>query len=373
MAGAFLKINEIKHIIALKNCEEFEQFETDKFYVGGNVWSLKLKKEVSERGPNVKKYCLSGALILKEEVMPENWSIVANFSLKIVSIKPDVEPLQSKSFKFVFDRDMIHCSCICFVWENIVDPERSYVYNNMCKIEVQIKSSPMQIDNDNELMEFVPIDKCCDASKTGSFRIKVNRVFDFVNVCSPLFKLNNIHWRLVLRKGGKGAADDDFLQIQLFCSAMGRPATAKNITARLTCEVVPSEPNVDRILKNMGRQEFKHKKVEHTLNIISWNELFDSRKKLVKDDSFILEVNLEVLKVGERVAIGAAGDHLDGDKFICPICLECLAGKSISIPVECGHIHCTECILLAIQKNPICPKCKVPLGTGVNRLKRVYL
>lgn len=161
---------------------------------------------------------------------------------------------------------------------------------------------------------------------------------------------------------------EDVLQFKLVNPAM-KYDDEQSVVTKLTCKIIPSKANANAVMKKMGRKEFKFRIIEQTLNIISWTELFDSRKKLIENDSFTLEIGLEILEAGKQAVNGAENDRNDDSMVVCPICFDNLAGKSISIP-NCRHLFCTDCIELAIQNNPICPKCNGAITP--NQLQRVY-
>lgn len=372
MAVKFKGIEEIKQNITIRNFNEFNKIETKTFNVGGNPWSLKLKKlELNEDFLDVR-------LFSKEQNRPINWAIIVSIATKVVSIKSNVNSLMFESQTYVFDRKTTDWGIGYVIpWKRLIDTEQGYVYNDTCKIVVKVKSSPMLDEDDNQLIELTPIDKCCDASTKGTFRLKVNDVHDFVNICSREIKMKNSVWRFIVCKTDNlefsgamrnNVVVEDVLQFKLFNPAM-KYHDKQSVMTKLTCKIIPSEPNADAVMKKMGRKEFVWGIIEQTLNIISWTELFDSRKKLIENDSFTLEICLEVLEAGKQAVDGAENDRNDDSKVVCPICFDNLAGKSISIP-SCRHLFCTDCIELAIQNNPICPKCNGAITP--NQLQRVY-
>lgn len=170
MAVNIKGIEEIKQNITIRNFNEFNKIETKTFNVGGNPWSLELKKLVVDGFLGVR-------LFSKEQSRPTNWAIIASIATKVVSIKSNVNPLMFESQTYVFDRKATDWGIGCVIpWKRLIDPEQGYVYNNTCKIVVKVKSSPMLDEDNNERIELIPIDKCCDASTKVTFRLKVNNV-----------------------------------------------------------------------------------------------------------------------------------------------------------------------------------------------------
>lgn len=138
MAGKSKDIDEIRHKIRLKNLKEFKEFETETFFVGGNPWSLVFRKKGTDETEDHLAVCLN----LKDDIRPEIWTIVAHFGIKIVSFKSTVKPHTFQSSTFFFDFKAIDWEEICNIsWKELVEPERGCVYNDMCKIEIRMKSA----------------------------------------------------------------------------------------------------------------------------------------------------------------------------------------------------------------------------------------
>lgn len=301
-AGNCEEIHEISYTIKFENVKDFRKFCTKTFYVCGNSWSLVLRKEeLTSEEQETKENVLAVYLISKQEIRPENWAIVANFTLKICSIKSNSKAHKFVSNTFVFDSG--HPSWgegVVILWKTLLDPEHGHVYNDTCKIVVKVRSSPLQYGPIDDLIELKPIYKCGDTSqKIGSFHLKVMRVHDFVDICSPEFILENMPWRFLVCKTVNNhaigeALAEDMIQLKLYNPLMGREATAKCIMVTLSCKI-------DGTIKKMENKKFEYGTLEQSLNIISWNELFDPQKKFIENDSFVLEVRVEIFNADQPV------------------------------------------------------------------------
>lgn len=135
--------------------------------------------------------------------------------------------------------------------------------------------------------------------------------------------------------------------------------------------MLTSQPEVEQVFAKMENKEFKYRCFEHALDIISWKELMNPLNKFGENDSFMLEIRMEILETGEKWANEAKHNDNDAGKFICPICLDTLVGKSVSGPIRCMHIFCTACIHRCLRNQPRCPKCNK--FASINQLRRVYL
>lgn len=378
MAGMSDDIEEIKLKIRIRNLNEFEMIETETFYVGGNSWVLRLERVADCNRLDIR-------LCSENKIQRNDWSIVASYTIKLVPMKSNVIPIIFRSSKFVFHHDNIDRGSY-IPWSTLVDPQQGYVYNGeMCKIEVTVKSSPLQYDDSIDFIEFIPIDKCCDASTKGTFRLKVNRVHDFVDVCSPEIKMKNSSWRLILckmdnlplRVTENNTADGDFLQILVSNPLMGNITMPTDITmprdikAKLTCKLVSTtNANTGGVIKKMV-EKFESGTIEHKLDLISWSDLLDPLKEFIDNDSFTLEVCLEVFEGGERCSQTATvGDQNNAGTFICPICFDPLTDGSTSVTIVCWHLFCSDCIARSIQNKPNCPKCNA--ACAPNQIKRVF-
>lgn len=307
-AGQCEEIHEILYTIKIENVKDFRKFCTNTFYVCGNSWSLVLRKEeLTSEEHETKENVLAVYLISKREIRPENWAIVANFTLEISSIKSNSKAYKFVSNTFVFDSERPSWGeGVVILWKTLVDPEHGYVYNDTCKIVVKVRSSPLQYGPIDDLIELEPIYKCCDASQIGSFRLKVMRVHDFVDICSPEFILKNMPWRFLVCKTVSNhvigeAVAEDMIQLKLYNPLMGREATAKCIMATLSCKI-------DGTTKKMENIKFEYGTLEQSLNIISWNGLFDPQKKCIENDSFILEVRVDVFDADQPVTFNGTQD-----------------------------------------------------------------
>lgn len=369
-------IDEINYNITLKNVNGFVEFQSDPFYVCGNPWVIKLQKHLSQN-PTLQSGVKSDFLCVylcprKGEDRPDNWAIVASFTTKIISSKPNVIAPEMEPRTYVYDSER-HFYGISIPWKELVNPERGYVHNDTCKIIVTVKSSPLQTAQNDELVTLIPIKKCCDASAKFSFLLEVNCLHGFVNVCSPEFTLNNIPWRLLVckMKNRDGQGGEDILQIRLQRSSVDRRPTAKRVLVALACKVVTPKLGVDPVFAKMENKDFKYGNFVHALDIISWKELLNPENKYSENDSFILEFRMEIREIDEQWTNEAANDDNDAGKFVCPICLENLMGKSISVPIKCGHIYHSDCIHRSLRNRPRCPKCNK--FAAINQLRRVYL
>lgn len=367
-------IDEINYNITLKNVNGFVEFQSDPFYVCGNPWFIMLQKNLSQHATlqsGTKSDSLGVYLCTrKDEDRPDNWAIVASFTTRIISSKPNVNAHEIESQTCVFD-SKCHIGGVVNIipWKELFYPERGYVHNDTCKIIVTVRSSPLQTAQNDELVTLIPIKKCCDASTKFSFLLEVNRLHGFVNVCSPEFTLDNIPWRLLVckTKNRYVQGGSDILQVRL---QRCRPK-AKRIMATLACKVVTSKLGADQVFAKMENIEFKYGNCEYGMDIISWKELLNPENKYSENDSFILEVRMEIPETDEQWTNEAANDDNDAGKFVCPICLENLLGESISVPIKCGHVYHTACIHRSLRNRPRCPKCN-KFG-AINQLRRVYL
>lgn len=166
----------------------------------------------------------------------------------------------------------------------------------------------------------------------------------------------------------------DFLQIVLSNPLMGSMTMPTDITmprdikAKLTCKIVlTTNANTGGVIKKMV-EKFKLGTIEHKLDLISWSDLLDPRKEFIDNDSFTLEVCLEVFEGGEQTA--TVGDQNNAGRFICPICFDPLPDGSTSVTMVCWHLFCSDCIARSIQNKPNCPKCNA--ACVPNQIKRVY-
>lgn len=305
MAAAIDKFNDIDEVkfsitLNVKDLVHYDPFRTKTFYVRGNPWSIEFDKICSVR-PSL------GLLLFSEtEFENENVSVVANLKTKIISTKFNQKSHTFSTEPYAF---YLHSSSWgddnLISWAELMDPEKGYVHNDTCKIIVKVKASPLLNDINNGFLDFVTLKKSCNISWIGAFQIKINRIYDFFNICTPIFVLNDFKWRILVsnskneaNQGGAGEGED-FLRIGLFNVSV-EDDNGISCHAKIICKLVSYDQQIEPIRKSSEIKEFQLLSSSVMMDMISWNELLNPENKIVEDGSFILRVKIKVSEAKDQ-------------------------------------------------------------------------
>lgn len=373
-------IDNVKLTITLKDLDNFDDTCSNIFYVRGIPWVIQFEK-VGPRASNANQSSLGVYLSCERYFKRKTHSIVANFEAEIISSKFNEEsheyigqPCAFDANKSVWGNDYV------ISWAELMDPEKGYVRNNTCKIIVSVKASPFIAENKNEMLKFEPIRKCCDGSWIGTFRLTTNRVHDFFDVCTPIFTLNDFQWRILISKEKRMLPRTDFLRIHLTNLSIEKDASCK---AKFLCKLLSCDPNDVEPLQNQYRiKKFDCLSSSDEMGIISWNELMNPQQKFIENESFVLEIEIEVSEangqkataVKEIKAVPTKGKCKEcggAPKMTCPICFELLNSFRPIAVTLCGHLFCLCCVLMSLRRRPYCPSCNRRIDR--THLRRVFL
>lgn len=365
----YRNIERIELNFTLENLQNFKEFRSEIFYVRGNPWSLRFSKSITDNQSFLAVFLLSK---IKNQL--GIGAVMADFSAKLLSRKFDGETHTESTGPMLYEINERGWGRRTFMkWDELVDPEKGYVHNDMCKLVVKVKASPLQIDD--QLLEFVPIPRCCDGTSRGKFRIKVNEVIDFVDVCSPSFNLKNFRWRISVSKSENNESGY-FLQIQLYNLSLAPERCGISCTATITHKLVPFDSKIEPFVKKVKNRKFSQSLKISDCKMIPWNEMMKPEKKFVQNNSFELEIVIKIEEAKEQEAARAlkrAAYDKNNQGFIrieCPICFQWLIDQPISL-LSCGHMYCTVCIVESLKQKKICPLCLKE--STENELRKVHL
>lgn len=374
--GEGMNINMVEFFVTLDNLKEFNHFWTETFHVDGNPWVIKFIKNNSEEVDGNKSF-LIGYLFSQIDRTLENWVIVANHSFEIYSNKDNGESalIKVKSHPYFnvggWGQPLIS-------WDQLMDPERGYVNDDMCNIGFTIKVSPIQFQNYSNFLEFVPVMKCCDATSRGDFqlKIKLNEDYNFFDICSPKFTLKHFAWHLLVCKSviSENDTKEEFLEVQLYNLLLAK-VSKMSCKVTLLCKLVSFDTAIEPISNKLKSQELKYLNSSCALNIISWNELMNPQKKFIQNNSFVLQITIIATETMEQETARALERAAKNDKpkaitLECPICFGSLVDQPISVLI-CGHLFCNECVTRSLQQKRNCPTCNREIPEG--ELQKVYL
>eukprot|EP01026_Neomeris_dumetosa_P024071 TRINITY_DN20169_c0_g1_i1.p3 TRINITY_DN20169_c0_g1~~TRINITY_DN20169_c0_g1_i1.p3 ORF type:complete len:180 (-),score=12.22 TRINITY_DN20169_c0_g1_i1:412-903(-) len=82
----------------------------------------------------------------------------------------------------------------------------------------------------------------------------------------------------------------------------------------------------------------------------------------------VLGQNLDGEKIGKNQQSSSPEEPQKEDNLLCPICFDHMNEPSTT---PCGHIFCTKCLLDCLNRNNVCPKCRVKVSK--RKIIRIYL
>lgn len=350
--GQFEGAHKMKFNVTLNHLDTFERFNTETFTVAGNAWSVSFEKfEIFHEG--IAYEYLGIHLHTGNESDADDWTIVAGLKAQMISTEVNADRHEFDLRPLTYDNKFRFWGRESFIlWSVLMDLEQGYVHDNSCKIAVKINASPLQNVYNNQMLEFHTLNKCCDNLLNGEFRIKIKNVHDFFDVTTPEFTLGNFPWRFLIHRSGK--SPEKFLQMLLFNPLM-TGETEKSCKVSLTCKLLSNNPKDEDVQRTIDNQQFEYIDFDCFLKIIRWSELLNPNKKFVQDNSFELNVKLNIIESKGLGALKRTAN--DGNfKFECPQCFENLVGQPSYALTCCGHVFCGTCSQLARQ-NKICTSC----------------
>lgn len=223
-----------------------------------------------------------------------------------------------------------------------------------CSFEVQMKvvqrSSTSQQQASKGKLKFEEIQKSSNNSfASGKFRLTVSELNGFEQARSPLFSLDNMQFGFTILKYPRKNGSES-LRVLLFHKDL------KNRSLEMECNLT-SKSTRNVITEKVERLNIQSKNT--CIDMIPWNELFTSPNQFIRNDSFVMEVEIKIGKNGTPRS--RAAEEINSIQLECPICKEDLVGKPIS-STPCGHMYCNSCIVRALQEQSVCPICKKPVS-----------
>lgn len=321
-------ISEVKLQMTLNDIQNFKSLDSNIFCVNGNPWIVTVDKEYSY---------LRISLIPKMKNVSKDWAIVAALSVKIIPHKVHMKSFDRNVYFFVFYHGSLLRKWPILAFSQLIDCENGYVANDTCKIEINVRPTPLLVLTQHEWLQFEPIPKCCANNLDEKFRMTVNIFNGFIGVCSPDFIASNSNWRISVVKS------EILIQINLLNTAENNDYAKR---PSVSCTLIPFDQNSRALQKKV--ECFTCFKLE-----IVWDELIKPSNGYVQDNSFVLEFTM-ITKTAKRRSCDD-----DGDQLTCTICSERL-NKLPASSLQCGHIFCTACIEKSIQQQKRCPTCNHP-------------
>lgn len=346
-------IEEDKITFTLKKLSEFEEYTSEILYLRGQPWLFKLKKNGTATDLGVFMH-------LKNIHESDQWAIITNTSMELLSSNSGRKPSKQKDLEIVFTPKRLGRGYRNFIkWEKLVDPSNGYINGDECTFEILVRAGPFLNVAAESGMEFETIRKCCDSSPSGKFRSIIFYSNDFQAACSPTFILCNMPWRIsVFKWQDIGRTRSKSSNLRILLQNLLKSKTKENdwswsCYASMSCKLISSSDDSQSLLSEIENADFRDTSVE-MITMVDWAEFIQAEKGFIANDKFTIEVelNFEETKgieanIGKKCCLA---------KLECAICLNGLLHRSISSP-KCGHMFCKQCIEQTVQANGECPLC----------------
>lgn len=358
-------VDQISYNFRIDNVSDLKSYKSTIFWVNGNPFSFEVKRIMIS--PSLSFL----GLLLHSEIknVDFDWAIVSSFVVELFPADfrqaPKVECFEPTSFHSETSKSD---NSRIIAWSDLIDTEKGYVKDDTLKLRIKVKSTPLQDTTNDGWCRMETIENCCDDCSFGKFRIAVNR-FDEYGICTPKFVVNNMTWRVQINVTD-GESFKRQLRIKLYnntCSTL----TTLNCQTLVTCKLVSFDSEIEP-KESSSEHKFIFSDRSLTWDLASWDDLIDAEKHFIRNNSFILELKIQILETNNLTRKRKANGVIDADVSIgCPVCSDSLISRDISV-LPCGHIYCSPCAMLVIQKK-FCPSCDGRVMFSLTQLRRCFL
>lgn len=352
---AEVKVGHISKTKLYVTIDNISDLVLQEVTIPGQTWSVTFVKTTKTSTPskqnsnNVSSHLIdktNDVLVVnlnleKSDDRSVDWACVASLSVKL--LRSFKSALHRQTGPFVFDAKNHICGQMQLIkWHDLLKVRNGYINNDSCKFQIEIDAGPIQNTSNDQWLKFEIINKCCDNSTTGKFRLTINRLHETNQVCSPKIHFDNTTWRILLQK-------DKNLTVSLW-----KVETMPHLIIRPKKFIT--------ILKSFDQKVDSIKKTKKTTGIhpsplelfsISWKDLVDPEKKFIENGLFIMDIEMKMILPDE-----SKDENFDLE---CPICLGSMFTMNGGISVTgCGHLFCTACIQCHLDTgvNQLCPTCQ---------------
>lgn len=354
-------IDGIIYKFTVENIANLNRFQSEIVYIRGHPWWFVVQKLPYQAMVEIPCLNLFICTEFEDEVPDKAINTYAAVELLTSSIGCETHQVY---FQNTYTSHHPSWGRTNFIrWDDLMKPENGFIVDGACTFQIVFHTSPMHDINDGSFMELKTIQKCCDESREGKFRLIVKKFNEFPGVCSPKLVLHNIPWQISVARfnGPKG----NFLRLKLYAASKLRDW---NCDINMNCKLISFDKNVQSVQQQMDCHFIPT--ASESLDLIEWSKLIDVKNRFIENGTIIIEVDLEVSKV-EDIKMNAVKkccltrENLNSTFIMskwmiameCPVCMENLFGCDASI-TSCGHMFCKGCIVNSLQRKKECPTCK---------------
>ncbi|XP_055298588.1 uncharacterized protein LOC129566563 [Sitodiplosis mosellana] len=350
-----LKISQITFELKIPNINKLENFCSPEVIIQSVPWKILVGKELH----GTKQWLAIYLHCIKEDLSPD-WSYAAISSFKLKPFGGDQRSVECHVQPFIFDRMDLGFGTGTFVeWNDVFDPKKNFVKNNMIKMDITIEVADPSDVNKSELI----FEHAQNNFYFSKFRLNVTNIQNLMAVRSPSFTLQKVPWYLTVCK-------DHSSNLVVRLHSNSEISWKKRMVVRLV-----STQKCRRSIQQVKSVNVPPGGILSTTKFVSLNKLLTAQNGFVNNNSILIEVEIisEVFSSNDRSLDIRTVESVKGDDHVwmeCAICLERMDNQEVS-SLLCGHLFCSKCIKYSLEECKVCPLCKAPVN--LYELRRVYL
>lgn len=331
------------------NIDELEsgEIESPEICLSKIAWKIQLCKRLINEGD-------SDASIIDIRLVgtpPSDISDTAKWSCDVRAIFKLLSKTTGKDILKSFSKKEFNNKCPAheisgFVsCAELLDPKNQYIQENEATFEIRILVNPLNCVKSMKMEQI-----------SAKVRVIVENISKLSNTYSPEIIVRGIRWKIQIKK------EDDHFAVYLW-------ATEEDMDMNWTWEVDYSfkllsfNSKVDPVDCKSTSDYFRWGTPSWGYGkLIKWSDLHDSKRRFVRNDTAILEVNFAVKSPKPLWQCDSVATKV-ASVLECSICFENFCGREI-LATKCGHLFCSPCINRSIEDRHKCPMCNAPSVAG---------
>lgn len=303
-------------ILRQKNISKSSIFRSETNILGGRQWAIYFFKKLH----NQQEFWFARLGLItsenpayfgdeKEAKISDGDSVIANATIEVILLQNQKHSVVVGPFPF--NQKMTHCTvpliettkllqnkfviendtCELHYQINVDKPQNNAEYLEILKME-EIEVEPI---NKHDYMSSYTVRKNKELCKSMKLRLKGCVTKDGV---SSVFVLNGIPFQLMTCKIKHDKDGVDHLGIQLI-NSLEDDFSRGSCKVNIRCVISSSDWNISPISMEVIDETFKSKFHHLSLPLMTWEVLTKPSNFFVKNDSFLLEVDMTVERIGE--------------------------------------------------------------------------
>ncbi|XP_031632728.1 uncharacterized protein LOC116346683 [Contarinia nasturtii] len=329
----------------ITNLSNLKRSESPEFVLRGFHWKFEVRKVLSVDNANALKVFLYRVNMDNGIDVP----CIVYAEIKLIPFDNDVEPHQKVIIPNECGGENPSSLSLSLISLNdINDPARKFIQNDTITLEIYIKADAPQLVFPTDLTRLQILRK-------SQFNIQLNLIVKNLDkrvagIMSPMFYVADQFWKICAYRNGDALG----LYLKPMCFDSQMDSGFYDVTTTISLHPF------DAVRHDfIGRIDERTKLLPFN-DFIKWTDLFDPSNQYVKNGSFALDIDIELMKIEETVS---QIDHTETNEndLGCPICLESfrdlLALEVQAVSLKCGHCYCDDCMKQSVRGRKKCPIC----------------